>query len=116
MFDIGGLAAMLNTHLIDDTSKPKIRFRIIGRQAFYKATDSKMGGLKRPKTSWSIFIGMGLKRIDKSKVEPIPVDVFNPNILENFKKADENVCYDSPSLWIQTPIFKIKIHYKLKLN
>ena len=116
MFDIGGLAAMLNTHLIDDTSKPKIRFRIIGRQAFYKATDSKMGGLKRPKTSWSIFIGMGLKRIDKSKMEPIPVDVFNPNILENFKKADENVCYDSPSYGYKPRYLKIKIHYKLMLN
>ena len=89
MFDIGGLAAMLNTHLINDTSKPEIRFRIIGRQA-HKATDSKMRGLKRPNMSWSIPLAwtwtMG-KRIDKTKMEPVPVDVSNPNILENFKEG-----------------------------
>jgi len=90
MFDIGGLAAMLNTNLINETNQPEIRFRIIGRQALKKATDSNTEGFKRPKMSWSIplaWIWTMSKRIDKTKMEPIPVDVSVPTVFENFKEG-----------------------------
>ena len=87
MFDIGGLAAMVNTDLIEEDQR-EIRFRIIGRQALKAATGDGKETLQKPKMSWSIpfsWIWIMSRRIQKDKMEPTPIDVSNPTILENFK-------------------------------
>ena len=91
MFDIGGLAAMVNTDLLDEKNKPDIRFRIVGRQALKVPTTPVSDGKdipKKPKISWSLplsWIWTMSKRIQKDKMEPSPIDVSEPRLLENFK-------------------------------
>lgn len=89
MFDIGGAAAMLNTDLINDEQR-EVRFRIIGRQALKVAAAAGDGQeiLERPKMSWSLplsWIWIMSKRIQKDRMEPTPIDLSSPKLLENFK-------------------------------
>lgn len=87
-FDIGNMAAMLNTDLLDDDQKPPVKFRIIGRQALKKTkngTDTKPLAM-----SWSVPLSWFWtmpRRIDKTKMEPNPINLANPQVMQNFKEG-----------------------------
>jgi hypothetical protein len=85
MFDIGGNAALLNTDLLEESSKAGIRFRIIGRHALKDQTKEKA-----PSMSWSVPLGWFWTmsgRIQKDKMEPNPLDVSSPLIMKNFREG-----------------------------
>ena len=87
MFDIGGAAAMLNTDLLELETRPPVKFRIIGRDA-QKAVSSS--NEKKPAISWSLplaWLWTMPGRIQKEKMEPTPIDISKPKILENFKQG-----------------------------
>jgi hypothetical protein len=82
LFTIGGSSAMVNTNLIPAEERADVRFRIIGRNA--------LKGENRPKMSWSVplsFPFVMLKRVNKEKMTPLPLDVENPTVLENFHQG-----------------------------
>ena len=85
LFDIGTASAMVHSQILPDKDKPDIRFRIIGRHAL-KGNDTE----KRPHISWSIpfswMFVMG-RRMDKAKMEPNPIDISNPKVMENFHQG-----------------------------
>jgi hypothetical protein len=89
LFDIGGTgAAMLHTNLFkDENVKPDVKFRIIGRDALPGKEEANQ---KKPSMSWSIPLNwlwvMG-GRINKAKGEPVPLDISQPQVLENFKQG-----------------------------
>ena len=92
MFNIGSSSALLNTNLIlldkeDKANLPDVRFRIIGRQALPASKDAS---LKKPPMSWSVplsFPFVMIKRIKKEKMEPLPLDMDNVSVLENFQEG-----------------------------
>ena len=87
MFSVGGMSALLNTHLLDETNKPEVKFRIVGRQALAGGGPSE----EKPKISWSVPLfawpATMIPRCKKELMEPMPVDVSNPEILDNFKEG-----------------------------
>lgn len=92
LFDIGSLSAMVNTSLLtaDDADKLlPVHFRILGRHALpnNKLTQQQP---KKPSMSWSIpwswLFVMG-RRIDKSKMEPLPLDISQPKVIPNFEQG-----------------------------
>jgi len=79
---------MLNTNLLpDDDMKPDVRFRIIGRHALPQSSEKSQ---PKPSMSWSVpfswLFVMG-RRIQKDKMEPMPIDVSNPEIMKNFHQG-----------------------------
>lgn len=85
LFSIGEMSCLLNTNLIDDSKKADVRFRIIGRNALHGEE-----GVPRPSISWSVpfsWFWTMPKRINKDKMQPMPVDISQPQILEGFKKG-----------------------------
>ena len=84
LFTVGSNSALLNTHLLpNEEDKPDVRFRIIGR-------NSLNGPSGKPSMSWSVPLNwlwvMGM-RIQRDKMEPVPVDISQPTVLENFKEG-----------------------------
>jgi hypothetical protein len=89
LFNIGEMSSLLNTHLVDDDKKADVRFRIIGRNAINN--NNQKGGEHRPRISWSIPLSwpwVMLGRINKDKMQPCPVDISQPQVLEGFKQVD----------------------------
>ncbi|CAB9512908.1 expressed unknown protein [Seminavis robusta] len=85
MFDIGSAAALINTDLLEETNKPAVKFRILGRHAL--SNDKEKAP---PNMSWSVPFGWFWTmpgRIQKDKMEPTPIDLSSPQILKNFKEG-----------------------------
>ena len=85
LFDIGGVSCLINTDLLDQDSRPEVRFRIIGRDS-QKAVDDQ----PKPAMSWSLplaWLWTMPGRVQKDKMEPSPIDISKPKILENFKEG-----------------------------
>ena len=86
MFDIGGISCMLNTDLLDESTKAQVRFRIIGRHAL----KNKLDGEKPPHMSWGLpmaWLWTMPGRIKKDKMEPTPIDISTPQIMKNFREG-----------------------------
>ena len=83
LFNIGGAGFLLNTNLVDEINKPDVRFRIMGRQAL-------KGDGPKPKISWSVPLSWFWTmpgRINKDKMEPTPIDISAPKVLDGFKQG-----------------------------
>jgi hypothetical protein len=94
MFNIGTNSAMMNTNLLLYSDKatplPDIRFRIIGRQALSNTGKDASSSEKKPPMSWSVpftFPFVMMKRINKDKMAPLPVDVDKVSVLDNFQEG-----------------------------
>ena len=90
LFDIGSLSAMVNTALLaDDDANQQlpVHFRILGRHALPNKLTQQQ---PKPSMSWSIpwswLFVMG-RRIDKSKMEPLPLDISQPKVIPNFEQG-----------------------------
>ena len=83
MFSIGEISCLLNTQLVDKENQPDVYYRIIGR-------DSLKGMEKKPSMSWSVplsWFWVMTKRVKKDRMTPLPLDIQNPKVLENFKQG-----------------------------
>ena len=94
MFRIGDSSALLNTNLLPaDANKPNVRFRIIGRDAPKEEAAAAAAAAavdKKPPMSWSVpfsFPFVMLGRMKKDLMTPVPLDMKDVRVLENFKQG-----------------------------
>ena len=98
LFDIGSLSAMVNTAVLlrgeNANDQLPVHFRIIGRHALSNNNElatQEQQQPKKPPMSWSIPFWSWLlvmsRRIDKSKMEPLPLDISQPVVIPNFVRG-----------------------------
>jgi hypothetical protein len=99
LFQIGEMGALLNTHLVVDTNaRPVVRFRIIGRNAYKKATDlgneeaalEDNSELKRPPMSWSVpmsWFWVMIRRVKNDLMTPTPLKLEDAKVLADFEQG-----------------------------